>query len=637
MTEPRVQWVAPAAMWPGFAAQAETHQHMRQPQLLRFASDSFMDEYLGVLSHQPERLIEWQAQPETWQGPSAAPAPVAKLPPLVQRLQRLRLATAAPADLALASAATTQPGGRLKLYQPGHGRFYLVTGCLVCRLPGLPDRVIDTGAGERITFVVRRLRPKAGAALPATFDLTTCDEYAFVEGLGWQKAAADAPLTGEEQLPLFGVTYTERDGRRRRVVGAVVPVGRREAYLGAPAAPTLADSPDVAAPDPRKAVFMRQVSDPWRSIIAQVAKAASGFDAPSPPGLERPAIDPTVRDRALAEADAQAVWLSWLILADFGDFLAKYLTHIWDVVTGTADEASLAGDQDALDLYAKLRDTAYTDPITGRKTLAEALAAIRTYQPALDTTTEPYTAAANAGAPPAPFPSFRFRLHDPALAALVNGPAADPDATPAERPADVLDDWVADALPDDRPADTPPLPIAAQMAALDLREPGWFVIRLVFEQPNCVPLVAPIVSEASVPFQMASFFDHEAPARPIRIALPLDTSAAGLRKFDKNTAFMISDVLCGQMQRMQGLSLGDLVMSVLPWPLHKDLDVPEAGACADDSGISFGMICSLSIPIITICALILLIIIVNLLDLIFRWIPFFITCFPLPRFKGKEG
>jgi hypothetical protein len=48
--------------------------------------------------------------------------------------------------------------------------------------------------------------------------------------------------------------------------------------------------------------------------------------------------------------------------------------------------------------------------------------------------------------------------------------------------------------------------------------------------------------------------------------------------------------------------------------------------------------CSLSIPIITICALLLLMIIVSVLDFFFRWIPYFIVCFPLPGFKGrKEG
>jgi hypothetical protein len=48
------------------------------------------------------------------------------------------------------------------------------------------------------------------------------------------------------------------------------------------------------------------------------------------------------------------------------------------------------------------------------------------------------------------------------------------------------------------------------------------------------------------------------------------------------------------------------------------------------------MMCSLSIPIITICALILLMIIVTLLDMIFRWVPYFLVCFPVPGFKGKE-
>src|SRR6185312_9225250 len=107
----------------------------------------------------------------------------------------------------------------------------------------------------------------------------------------------------------------------------------------------------------------------------------------------------------------------------------------------------------------------------------------------------------------------------------------------------------------------------------------------------------------------------DAPARPIRISLPLDTSPAGLRKFNRNTAFVMSDMLCGQVQRAKGLGLIDLVRAVLPWPLHKDLDVGKGGPCQSDSGANMGMICSLSIPIITICALILLMIIVSLLDL----------------------
>ena len=101
---------------------------------------------------------------------------------------------------------------------------------------------------------------------------------------------------------------------------------------------------------------------------------------------------------------------------------------------------------------------------------------------------------------------------------------------------------------------------------------------------------------------------------------------------------MVSDMLCGQIDRLKALTLGDLVRSVLPWPFHKELSVPEKGPCTDpnDASLSLGMICSLSIPIITICALILLMIIVNLLDVIFRWLPYFLICFRLPGFKAKE-
>jgi hypothetical protein len=93
-------------------------------------------------------------------------------------------------------------------------------------------------------------------------------------------------------------------------------------------------------------------------------------------------------------------------------------------------------------------------------------------------------------------------------------------------------------------------------------------------------------------------------------------------------------VLCGQLGRARGLSLGDLVLSVLPWPFHKDLPSPKTGECAEST---IGMICTLSIPIITICALILLIIIVTVLDFIFHWLPYLIMCFPLPGFTAKES
>ena len=72
----------------------------RAPSILRFATDAFMPEYMAVLQNQPGRLGEWLARPEKWQQPSAQPAPIEQLPPLLRRLERLRLATATPLNAA---------------------------------------------------------------------------------------------------------------------------------------------------------------------------------------------------------------------------------------------------------------------------------------------------------------------------------------------------------------------------------------------------------------------------------------------------------------------------------------------------------------------------------------------------------
>jgi hypothetical protein len=238
------------------------------------------------------------------------------------------------------------------------------------------------------------------------------------------------------------------------------------------------------------------------------------------------------------------------------------------------------------------------------------------------------------------WPTMLFPLADPEvldeplpLPSLVREPGED-DLPFRLRKIDKFGELIAAALPQTATAKIPAVRAAAH--AVTTAKDGWFVIRCLFQREACGPLHPPIVSEPTVPFQMAGFFDPDAPARPIRIPLPLDTTPAGLRKFDKNTAFLVSDVLCGQMTRLKSLGLIDLIRAVLPWPLHKDLDVPDKGPCKDGSGIDIGMLCSISIPIVTICALVLLMVIVSLLDLIFRWIPYFILCFPLPKLKGKS-
>src|SRR5207247_10480141 len=128
--------------------------------------------------------------------------------------------------------------------------------------------------------------------------------------------------------------------------------------------------------------------------------------------------------------------------------------------------------------------------------------------------------------------------------------------------------------------------------AATVSEEARFVVRFVYMRTDCGPLHPPQLSAPTQWFQLANFFDADAPARPIRITLPMDTSPAGLRKFNKNTAFVLSDMLCGQVQRAKGLGLIDLIRAVLPSPLHKDLDVGSGGSC-DTGSVSAGTLCSL--------------------------------------------
>src|SRR5204862_1636264 len=61
-------WQAPRPLWRGetpFAA---------APQILRFASDDFMDQVIATLQHEPARLSERIVKPETWRTPLAQTA-----------------------------------------------------------------------------------------------------------------------------------------------------------------------------------------------------------------------------------------------------------------------------------------------------------------------------------------------------------------------------------------------------------------------------------------------------------------------------------------------------------------------------------------------------------------------------------
>jgi hypothetical protein len=182
-----------------------------------------------------------------------------------------------------------------------------------------------------------------------------------------------------------------------------------------------------------------------------------------------------------------------------------------------------------------------------------------------------------------------------------------PDYNLREHPPDTatLTLRVKDAL-ESRPESVPP-PVT--IPKLGQKAGDLYVLRYVYERPQCDP-AHQYVSQPTDPFELAPFFDPDAPGRPIRIGLPVDVSIGGLRKFPKNVAFMMSKEL---RNKMNGIGK----------------DMLKGDPPGSDGSFDIGHICSFSIPIITLIAFILLMIIAILLNIVFWWLPLLKICFPL--------
>ncbi|MET0398122.1 MAG: hypothetical protein ABW277_15080 [Longimicrobiaceae bacterium] len=594
----RVVWLSPSPLWDDLAGGAA----FRRPAVLRFASDTFMQDFQAALATEPHRVRGYVARYETWRRPAAGLPPRGTLP-------------AAGAE-------------KLKLYQPVHGRFYLVSASLACRVPGLPEHTVDLAAGETVAFYLRRLTTGAGG-VPG--------ELAWVkagDAQGWTRAGSAAPLADEERLPMFGTCF-EADGLTRRLFAGLIPVDRREQYVGgreiAPAGASASNgssSPSPAAPagvsteDPRALEFQRSVLDPWVGLLAWYdAEIASGETA-------RMSVARTAAEQASA-----------LILLDLAAFLRAELPKVWDALETPALAAALASfpaqkafhDAFAFDLWNRTG--------TGTAPFRQALV------DADDSRADLEAQTLATGAAPS-FPggyAAKLLTGDPGVAGLPAATQAaidadelalrgllDRDATlPEDAPGvhrrpvvqkllDALEEWDASTgaggggRPDagtQRPPTLPPL---------NAQGDDLYVVRCVYARPQCGRQAPPVASDASEPFRLAGFFDADAPQRPVRVALPVDTTPAGLRKYDRNVVFLLSDELRKQMSRVKGM---------------KEL---MDGEVDNPSGLDISVVCSLSIPIITICALIVLILMVSLLNIVFWWLPFFITCFPVPTLKAKE-
>ena len=621
LTEGHVEWTTAAPLWrlTGDPTVAENRVKFRTPAILRFATDTFMDEFHSVLSAKPQRLIEYVAVPETWNSPPNEPAAAPQKSGLALTLLRARnravqrLQARGSRVIGELSASGSDGRRTLKLYQPVHQRYYMVTTCLVCRMVGLPDRRIDAGAQEKAIFVLRMLQPHTTADKIAP-DPRDCDEFALVNKQWLPVSGPATLLEGEERHALSPAAYTEDDLRKRRLLVGLIPVGDRERLLQA-VQPNPAGQPGLPVMiDARQMLLKTQVIGPLSNLedLANFALKAANKGKASDPDP-----DPSDQQKVVDRVNAQIRQTSWYILIDLASYIQENLDDsLWQAIQNGSGAPS--GKVQAI-------WNALSGVIFSGMSMVAALKQAYDVRGTIESMKTTYPAA--DGSKQWPDIPFQFYSVSTTQAQGLTGLSTKDDRG-------VFEQQIVDALPPP-PANPLPARLVAQANA-NPQAPVWFAVRCVLERPNCTALTPPLVSEPTAAFQMAAFFDPDAPARPIRIGLPIDTTPAGLRKFDRNTAFVMSDTLCGQVNKMKGMSFGDLIMSVLPFPLHQDLDGGGGTPCTDN-GISAGMVCSFSIPIITIVALILLIIFVKLLDIIFFWMPFFQICLPLPKFSAKDS
>ena len=153
-----------------------------------------------------------------------------------------------------------------------------------------------------------------------------------------------------------------------------------------------------------------------------------------------------------------------------------------------------------------------------------------------------------------------------------------------------------------------------ELALSDLPEPRYQREALYFvktflryrDEKGCEKI---IWGESSLEFHVAAPFDPQA-SRPHLIQMP------GLEDIKRGLAN-------GAAMRLPK-SLADVVEKIKP-------DLGDPGERDQNNRNDGGWIYVFSIPILTICAMILLMIVVSLLNFIFRWIPWVIQRIPVPK------
>jgi hypothetical protein len=287
-------WLTPSPLWQPQARDYRQADFYR-PAILEFQTDDFMNDFFAAAESK---------EPGTF-------ATKVAVPPL--------------------------DGQDLKLYQPVHGRFYLVCGSLCCRAPGFPSREVRRADKESAFFVLRRVISGA--------------EYAWLGGgsrPGWKAVGADPRrvLDGEERQPL--TTTTAANGRD--IFFGYLPLVSLDTY----AVPADELTQNGKSPDARVEELRGRFTDP----LSSAPKVLQG----------------------IADANRQLM-ISVYLLLDLWEYLNQYLP---DVAAALRDDPSATFTGDQAQAEAELMTFLKGQALHGSLTLAAALGQVATNRDALN-------------------------------------------------------------------------------------------------------------------------------------------------------------------------------------------------------------------------------------------------------------